>query len=174
MELASGSPIHKLFLDYIFLNELSKHPNGISGYRIRKVINEILLSQINKNGHIHPKGISQSLVYRVFKALKADGLIDGKEPEHEGRRKILYSLNAKGTKRLALLKRTIQNIAPSEAEPGKIAEDLFAGKISPTEFIPKSLPKDKVLTLLKAKRRQIKQILSDINQKIEELENELA
>lgn len=174
MDLQPASPVHKLFLDYIFLNEISSYTEGISGYRLRKTINHMIISQFDKNGYNPPKGLSQSLVYRVFKALKTEELINGTPTTIKNRKQILYRLTSKGEKRLEYLRRIIQNIAPTEIDPGKYAEDLFAGKISPLEFLPKHLPKEELLEMLKTVRSRIERALINVNKKIEELGKELT
>ncbi len=172
MELPSPSPIHKIFVYYIFLNEINEHSEGISGYKLKKVMNKLIKDRINARHEDVPDTFSQSLVYRVFKSLKIEGLINGKRIIIKNRTQILYSINDKGKKRLEYLRKIIQNFAPTKMDPKNFIEDLFAGKISPLEFLPKHLPKEQLLETLKAIRRRIEKVLTDINAKIEEIETE--
>ena len=174
MDLPPGSSIHKQFLDYILLNELSKYPEGISGYRIRKAINTLIMTQLDKNKDNPLKFFSQSLVYRVFESLKTENLVNVTQATIKNRTQVLYSLNARGEKRLALLKRIIQNFAPVEVDPNTLVQDLLAGKISPLDLTPKNLSKEQFLEILKTMRRNLERTLTELNAKIEKMEKEVS
>ncbi|MDD1777196.1 MAG: hypothetical protein LUQ65_03435 [Candidatus Helarchaeota archaeon] len=173
-----GGPIQKQILTYIILNELSKYPEGISGYRIRKVINTmittLITTQFGKNSNVPLKFFSQSLVYRIFEELKTENLVNLAQTTIKNRTQILYSLNTKGEKRLAFLRRMIRNFAPVEVDPNVLIQDLINGKISPLDFAPKNVPKEQLLEILKNMRSNLERTLAELDVKITKIEKELA
>ncbi|MHA1265587.1 MAG: hypothetical protein ACTSRS_10160 [Candidatus Helarchaeota archaeon] len=170
MNLSSSGSIHKIFLNYIFLNEIEKFPEGISGYRLRKTMNNIFKNQKNENIPHFPQIFSQSLVYREFKMLKKAGFLDSRNVTIKNRHQILYTINEKGKKQLAQLRKIIQNFAPIDTDPRQFAEGLFTGKINPLDLLPRHLSKDELLSLLKSIRMRMTNALEKINAKIAELE----
>ncbi|MHA1275844.1 MAG: PadR family transcriptional regulator [Candidatus Helarchaeota archaeon] len=153
---------------------MSRHPEGISGYQLKREINNLLKSQFGNTFYGEQDILSQSSVYRIFKALKKNNLIEGTSVIVKNRNKILYTLNSKGQKQLDKLKKIIQRIAPIEIDPTEYTKDFFAGKISPLDFISKNMPKDQVLMHLKRIRSFLLKRLQEINTKIEELEKGIS
>jgi DNA-binding PadR family transcriptional regulator len=174
LDLPPGGPIQKQFLTYILLNELSKYPEGISGYRIRKSINTLISTQLEKDENNPLKFFSQSLVYRIFEGLKFENLVNSTPTTIKNRTQVLYTLNERGEKRLALLKRMIHNFTPIEVDPNSLVKDLLAGKISPLDLTPKNIPKAQLLEMLKTMRRKLEWNLTELNAKIEKIEKELS
>ncbi|MHA1649036.1 MAG: hypothetical protein ACTSYB_02490 [Candidatus Helarchaeota archaeon] len=177
MDIHTPMPIHKLFVEYVFLNELSKYPDGISGYKLRKAMNNIIMQQVNSDTQKIYSGFSQSMVYRAFKDLKIKKLIDAESIVVKGRAQNIYKINEKGKKRLNNLRKIIINLAPIQVDPSLFAEEFLSGRISPLQIlnkISKNIPKDKFLMQLKSMQKQLTKILQNITKKIEELERELS
>lgn len=160
-------------MTYIFLNEIEQFPEGISGYRLKKRMNNLLKNRIAGNHHEIPDMISQNFVYREFKSLKQAGLIDSKTTIVKNRTQILYSLNTKGQKHLEQLRKILENLAPVKSDPQQLTADLLAGKITLIDLLPKQLPKDQLLIQLRQIHTWIKAALSRIEAKIRELEQDL-
>ena len=163
--------IHKLFLNYVFLKEIKNHSKGISGYQLRKVINNILTKRFKKKDGKFHSFISQSLVYREFRYLKKNGLIDQEKAVINNRNQILYKLNEKGEKQINNLERILLRLIPDE-NLEKFSEDFLSGKISPLEIISNNIPKKQLLEKLKSWRGEMQKQLKIINKKIEEIEKE--
>jgi len=176
MNLTPPVPIHRLFIEYIILNEISNFPEGISGYRLKKTMNDLLIREMNQKNNIPQFNISQSFVYREFKDLKKKGLLDKTNIVENNRNKNLYKINENGKKRLQHLSKIMVNLAPIQADPIHFAEDFLSGKISPLnmlEKLSKNIPKEQLLNQLKLFRQHLTKALQDITAKIDELEKDL-
>ena len=165
--------IHKIFVQYLLLHEISKESEGISGYELKKRLNIKIYSGIKEDNILHPPELSQSLVYRILDTFKSKHLIDEKSVIIKNRHQVLHTLNEKGEKHLEYLLKIIHHITPGKEVKLKIIEDFFSGKILPFDLIPKEFPKDRLLEKLKSRRAHLKLILKKMDDKIENLENEL-
>ena len=148
--------------------------NGISGYKLKKEIVNTIKDRCTTEDIDTPNILSQTMVYRMFKDLKARGYLNDEEKEIGGRTQKLYTLNEAGKKHLEKLKIMIQSIAPIDMDPTKTVMEFMAGRIDPIDLIPKHFPKDQLLKMLKQFQKHLLKTLKSLERKIEELEKELA
>lgn len=167
-------PIHKIFLEYIFLNKIKENIDGISGYKLKKEIVNAIKKRFATEDIDTPTILSQTMVYRMFKDLKKRGYLNDEEKDIGGRSQKLYTLNEAGKKHLEKLKMMIQSVAPIDMDPTKTAMEFIEGRIDPIDLIPKHFPKDQLLKMLKQFQKQLLKTMKNLERKIEELEKELT
>ncbi|NHI93932.1 MAG: hypothetical protein EAX96_15695 [Candidatus Lokiarchaeota archaeon] len=168
---------HKIFIDYLLLKEISEHPDGISGYELKKRLNKNFHSTHadfhspdTEHGSLTPPKFTQSFVYRVLEEFKNRKYLNEKNVIIKNRNQIRYSLNKSGEKRLEYLIKILHNLTPGQVDKHEVINDLFTGKILPFDLIPKNYPKDQLLKELKTQRKFLKGFIDKLDEKIKEIE----